>query len=73
MKLIITQKDMLELMEEVHATVVSQIEEGRGVAGQTLGSHPDLAQVPTFMEDVTHEATLIPGLLRWRVEAVPAP
>ena len=73
MKLIITQKDMLELMEEVHATVVSQIEEGRGVAGQTLGSHPDLAQVPTFMEDVTHEATLIPGLLRWKVEAVPAP
>ena len=61
-----TQKDKLELMEEVHATVVSQIGEGPGVDGQSLGSI-------TLMEDVTHEATLIHGLLRWRVEAVPAP
>ena len=60
-------------MEKAHATVVSQIEEGPGVDGQTLGSHPDLARVPTFMEDVTHEATLTPGLLRLKVEAVPVP
>ena len=60
-------------MERAHATVVSQIEEGPGVDGQTLG----LGSI-ILMEDVTHEATLIPGLLRWRVEvtwmeAVPAP
>ena len=61
---------MLELMKEVHATVVSQIEEGPGVDGQTLGL--GLGSI-ILMEDVTHEATLTPGLLRWRVEAVPAP
>ena len=46
--------------------MVSQIEEGPGVDGQTLG----LGSI-ILMEDVTHEATLTLGLLRWRVEAVP--